>query len=93
MAVTAVTVTEFARGLSDFLSQVQYRGLTLDIRRGKKLVARVTPPGAADGFPLDQLDDFLARGPQLSAPERQSMAKDLRALRAPRVAPEDSWAS
>lgn len=62
MAVTAVTVTEFARGLSDFPNQVQYRGQTLDIQRGKKLVPRVTPPGAADGFPRDQRDDFLARG-------------------------------
>ena len=93
MAVVAVTVTEFARGLSDFLNQVQYRGQTLDIQRGKKLVARVTPPGAADGFPLDQLDDYLARGPQLSAPERQSMAEDVRALRSPRVARKDPWAS
>lgn len=93
VATTAITVTEFARSLSDFLNQVQYRGQTLDIQRGKKLVARVSPPGAADGFPLDQLDDFLAKGPQLGAPERQAMAKDLRALRSQRVAREDPWAS
>ena len=93
MDVIALTVTEFSRGLSDFLNQVQYRGQSLDIQRGKRVVARVLPAVASDGFPLDRLDDFLAKGPQLSMPERQSMAKDVRALRSQLVARDDPWAS
>jgi hypothetical protein len=81
MGPVALTVTQFSRGLSDFLNQVQYQGQTLDIQRGKKVVARVLPASAADGFPIDQLDTVLARGPQLSASERQTMAKDLGELR------------
>ncbi len=30
MSTIALTVTEFSRGLSDFLNQVQYQGQTLD---------------------------------------------------------------
>ena len=76
-----LTVTEFSRGLSDFLNQVQYQGQSLDIQRGKQVVARVLPAVASEGFALDRLDDFLVRGPQLSASERQAMAGDLGAAR------------
>lgn len=93
MSVVALTVTEFSRGLSDFLSQVQYQGQSLDIQRGKRVIARVVPALASDGFPLERLDDFLAKGPQLSAAERQSMAKDVLAVRSRLVARDDPWAS
>lgn len=81
MSTISLTVTEFSRGLLDFLNQVQYQGQTLDIRRGKRVVARVLPAAAPSGFPLDQRDDFLLKGPQISEFERQSMAKDVGALR------------
>ena len=93
MAVVVLTVTEFSRGLSDFLNQVQYQGQSLDIQRGKKVVARVLPAVASDGFALNRLDDFLARGPQLSASERQDMARDLGAVRSQLSTSDDPWAS
>ena len=93
MSTIALTVTEFSRGLSDFLNQVQYQGQTLDIQRGKRVVARVLPATAPDGFPLERLDDLLLKGPQLTGPERQSMAKDVGALRANLLARDDPWAS
>lgn len=91
MGVIALTVTEFSRGLSNFLNQVQYQGQTLDIQRGKKLVARVLPAGTSDGFPINRLDDMLAKGPQLSASEQQAMAEDLSAVRASLAARGDPW--
>ncbi len=82
MVALAVSVTEFARSLSDFLNQVQYRGLVLDIERGKRVAARVVPVAAVEGFPLDRLDAMLAQGPQLAAADRTSMADDTRKVRA-----------
>ena len=93
MSAVVLTVTEFSRGLSDFLNQVQYQGQSLDIQRGKRVVARVLPALASDGFALDRLDDFLARGPQLSVSERQAMANDLGAARARMTAAGDPWDS
>ncbi|MFN5350199.1 MAG: hypothetical protein ACK5A0_11775 [Polaromonas sp.] len=93
MSVVALTVTEFSRGLSDFLSQVQYQGQSLDIQRGKRVVARVLPAVASSGFPIDQLDDALAKGPQLKASERLSMAEDVRHVRANLKSKSDPWAS
>ena len=91
MSVIALTVTEFSRGLSNFLNQVQYQGQTLDIQRGKKLVARVLPAGTTDGFPIDRLDAMLTKGPQLSASERLTMAEDLGAVRAGLATQDDPW--
>jgi len=93
MGVVALTVTEFSRGLSDFLNQVQYQGQTLAIQRGKRVVARVLPAAATDGFPLDRLDAFLAKGAQLSASERQSMAEDVLTVRSNLLVQDDPWAS
>ncbi|MDD2920288.1 hypothetical protein [Rhodoferax sp.] len=92
MSAIALTVTEFSRGLSNFLNQVQYQGQTLDIQRGKKLVARVLPAGASNGFPIDLLDNLLAQGPQLSTSDRRSMAEDLGAVRANLTNRNDPWA-
>ena len=92
MSTIPLTVTEFSRGLSNFLNQVQYQGQTLDIQRGKKLVARVLPAGAPNGFPIDLLDNLLAQGPQLSTSERRAMAEDLGAVRASLSNGNDPWA-
>ena len=92
MSVVALTVTEFSRGLSNFLSQVQYQGQSLDIQRGKRVVARVLPATASSGFPIDQLDDILAKGPQLKASERLAMAADVRKVRISLKSKADPWA-
>ena len=92
MTTISVSVTEFSRGLSEFLNHVQYQGQILDIERGKRIIARVSPVGAADGFPIDQLDNFLANGPQLAA-ERNSMAKDVQTVRAKLRNRTTAWTS
>ena len=63
------------------MSQVQYKGMVLDIVRGKRIVARVPPVGQPDGVPIAQLDDLLGKGTPLSAVDKLSMASDVRAVR------------
>jgi antitoxin (DNA-binding transcriptional repressor) of toxin-antitoxin stability system len=92
MRALTVNVTEFSRGLSDFLNQVQYRGQVLDIERGKRVVARLSPVAQMDGYPVAQLDGLLANGPQLSAAERASLAKDIASTRAQLRGRSDAWA-
>jgi hypothetical protein len=92
MAAYAVNVTDFSRGLSEFLNNVQYKGMVLDIERGKRVVARVSPAGLTDGFPLAQLDDLLTKGPQLSVADRLSMAADVRTVRSQLRTKADPWA-
>ena len=92
MSVIALTVTEFSRSLSDFLSQVQYQGQSLEIQRGKRVIARVLPAVASSGFPIDQLDDVLAKGPQLTSSERLALAEDIRSVRTTLKTKSDPWA-
>ena len=93
MSALAINVTDFSRGLSDFLNQVQSRGQVLDIERGKRVVARLMPAGAADGYPLDQLDAALARGNAMSMAERRAMQADISVARKQLVGRGDPWAS
>ena len=81
MAAIEVNVTDFSRGLSDFLNQVQYKGQTLDIARGKRVIARLSPAVIIDGFPISQLDDLLNKGSPLSTVDRVSMANDVNRVR------------
>ena len=91
MTTISVSVTEFSRGLSEFLNHVQYQGQVLDIERGKRIIARVSPVASADGFPIDQLDTLLAKGPQLGT-ERKSMVKDVQTVRAKLRNRTTAWA-
>jgi hypothetical protein len=88
-----VNVTDFSRGLSDFLNQVQYKGQVLDIERGKKVIARVSPASFVDGYPIAQLDKLIASIPQLSATERLSFASDVQAVRSQSSKTRDPWGS
>ncbi len=93
MTTTTVSATEFSRGLSDFLNQVQYQSQVLDIERGKRVIARVSPVAPLGGFPLKQLDALLANGPHLPAADVAAMASDLQAARAQLQNRSDPWAS
>jgi antitoxin (DNA-binding transcriptional repressor) of toxin-antitoxin stability system len=92
MSTIPISVTDFARGLSDYLNQVQYLGQTLDIARGKKIVARIAPVAHQDGYPIEALGQFLANGPQLTPLERREFAKDVQAIRSSVKAKPDPWA-
>jgi antitoxin (DNA-binding transcriptional repressor) of toxin-antitoxin stability system len=80
MPSTTVTVTEFSRGLSGFLNQVQYQGQVLDIARGERIIARVSPAAVTDGFLLDKLDEFFALGSAHDA-DRAAMVDDVTTVR------------
>lgn len=86
-----VNLIDFSRGLSEFLNQVQYKGVVLDIERGKRIVARISPARQADGFPIEQLDDLLGKGPQLSAADKLPMASDVHAAREQLRTKADLW--
>ncbi len=91
MAAIEVNVTDFSRGLSEFLNQVQYKGQTLDIERGKRVIARVSPAANIEGFPISQLDNLLSKGSILSAADRVSMANDVKRVRSQLSNRTDPW--
>ena len=93
MPTRTITATALARNFSDLLNQVRYQGLTLDVRRGNDLIARVTPPANVAGFPIDQIDVLLGEAPALSDAESRDFLRDIHDA-GDRLATEDSaWGS
>lgn len=58
---------------------------------GEKMCHPALAATSSNGFPINRLDDMLAKGPQLSASEQQAMAEDLGAVRASLTARGDLW--
>ena len=68
-----ITATELAKGLSDFLNRVRYRGERFVVERGGEPVALLEPVGAIPGITLRDLVDRMR---DLSVPD-EDFAEDL----------------
>ncbi|HMM52699.1 MAG: hypothetical protein DWB43_12795 [Lautropia sp.] len=94
MTSKRVTATEFARNLSSMLSEVHYRGISLEVCRGRETVARVVPSGPPAGFSVARLNDLFATLPRLGAGDADRFLADLDELdRTVGEAGADAWAS
>jgi antitoxin (DNA-binding transcriptional repressor) of toxin-antitoxin stability system len=93
MIIRTVTATELARGFSDFLNQVRYQGVTLDIRRGNETVARIQPAGPTVGYPIEQLDALIAALPSLAEDDAASFLDDIHEATANLTAGSSAWDS
>ena len=93
MSAREISATEFARNLSSLLNEVCYQGVSLDVRRGKDIVARVSPPEPVPGFPIGRLNEFFASLPRLTRGDADDFLEDLEALDRTLVGSSDPWAS
>jgi prevent-host-death family protein len=72
-----ITVTDAARGFSDLINRVHYRGETATLTKNGRAVARIIPTGP----PPITVGEFAKRwkeGPHLSPKEAESFARDLK---------------
>lgn len=89
-----ITATQLARNLSSLLSEVRYRNVSLEIWRGKEMVALIKPPSPDPvGYPIERLNDLLARVPPLESDDAQAFLDDLDALDTTVGAHRDPWES
>lgn len=93
MSTKQISATELARNLSTLLSEVRFRGLSLEVRRGKEAVARIEPIQGASGFPISRLNSLIAGLPRLGPAEADAFLADLERLDEDFHADEDPWAS
>lgn len=91
MSTRSITATYLARNVSDLLNQVRYQHVTLEVTRGNDLVAYVSPPPGAAGYPIDQLDYLLAGLPHLSDEEVGQFLADIHDGVASQSAGSDAW--
>ena len=87
-----ITVTEAARNFSDVVNKVYYRGESLLLTRGGKVVARLVPAAVAEAPIGRQLAEAWKTLPHLSAEEAEAFAKDVeRARESLNQAPASVW--
>ena len=75
---TTITATELARGLSDILNRVRYRGERFIVERGGEPVAVLEPVGVR---PAATLGEFMLRLSTLPIPD-EGFANDLEEVQA-----------
>jgi prevent-host-death family protein len=89
---SSLTVTEAARNFSDIVNRVFYRGESMELTRGGKVVARLVPvagPESATG--RDVLEAWKVL-PHLTPEEADSFANDLaRGREALNQVPASKW--
>lgn len=73
-----LSATEVARNFSDVLSQVRYQSVTVDVTRGREVIARISP-AAAGGLPIAELDRLFAALPPLGEEEAEAFVADIAA--------------
>jgi antitoxin (DNA-binding transcriptional repressor) of toxin-antitoxin stability system len=93
MPATALSVTEIARGFSEYLNRVAYRHERFILLRGHKPVAELRPIPC--GRLLGELDAVLQSLPSLSVAEAGELAADIDAARSglPQERLDDPWGS
>ena len=72
-----LTVTEAARNFSDVVNKVFYRGESMDLTRGGKVVARLVPAGAVEAPTGREVLAGWKALPHLSTEEAETFAREL----------------
>ncbi|MDN5850431.1 MAG: type II toxin-antitoxin system prevent-host-death family antitoxin [Nitrococcus sp.] len=85
----SITATRAARQFSDLLNRVAYRHETLEISRGGRVVARLTPVEPRASVKLKDLNTLLSHLPRL-ADDAEAFSADIEA--ADRGPADDAWA-
>jgi hypothetical protein len=71
-----LSATEVARNFSDVLNQVRYQSVTVDVTRGREVIAQISPAAAAGGLPIAELGRLFAALPPLGE-EAEAFVADI----------------
>lgn len=93
MSSRSITATALARNFSDFLNQVRYQRITLEVKRGNEVIACVSPPANVAGFPIEQLDALLSSTTALSAQEGRDFLRDIHKATDRLITEDNAWGS
>ena len=86
-----INVTQAARQFSDLLNRVFYQGVSFELERGNKAIARLCPVATPRRVAVRDLNRLFAALPRLNE-DAQSFAQDLDAIRKAALPEQDPWA-
>ena len=85
-----LTVEQAEKDFAHLVDQVYAEGISIDLQREDKVIARLTPAEPASGLTVGQLNAFLRSLPALGNDAKQ-FAQDVRAIRAKFPAETNPW--
>ena len=85
-----ISVTAAARNLSELLNRVAYQGLSFELVRGGKRIARLVPAGPAKGVQVSELNRLFADFPSLEE-DADAFARDIEEIRRNLPLEKDPW--
>ncbi len=85
-----ITVTEAERDFSNLVNRVYSEGISVELERGDKVIARLTPAGPRSPLKVQELNAFLASLPKLED-DAEAYRRDIRAIRGDFPAEANPW--
>lgn len=75
-----INVTQAARNFSDLLNRVYYQGVSVELERNNKVIARIVPVPRPDEGKPKTLSEILASLPRLGD-DAEAFAEDVMSIR------------
>ena len=85
-----INVTQAARNFSDLLNRVYYQGVSVELERGNKVIARLVPAIPAPSVPAEDLGKLLTSLPKLGD-DAESFAEDVKGADEFLLSEDDAW--
>lgn len=85
-----ISVTKAVRNFSELLNRVYYHGVSVELERGNKVVARLSPVAPSSGLQAEDLGAFLATLPKLGD-DAERFARDVAEVRAALPPEQEAW--
>ena len=75
-----ISVTKAVRQFSDILNRVFYQGISVELERGNKVIARISPVSSEPPLKVKNLNRLFSELPSLGE-DAEAFAKDLEDIR------------
>ncbi len=85
-----ISVTQAVRQFSDLLNRVFYQGVSVELERGNKIIARISPVSPESPLKVKDLNKFFSELPSLGN-DSESFEKDLKHIRKKIPLEKNQW--
>ena len=85
-----ISVTKAVRQFSDLLNRVFYQGITVELERGNKVIARLSPATPESRLKVKDLNKLFAQLPSLGE-DAEAFANDLEKIRKQVPLEKNQW--
>ncbi len=85
-----MSVTQAVRQFSDLMNRVFYQGTTVELERGKRVIARISPVSQESSMKVRNLNRFFSELPTLGQ-DADSFAQDIASLREQIPVENNTW--